>query len=1011
MWLGRRSLVALDPVRHWIVIGCRVVVLVLLVGILSGLQSVRKHTDLTVFAALDQSESVRRFGHVPRIGDPTLSRSVAQWQLDYLSRAGFNQYPNDRFGLVTYDRRPTVRVPPQLGMKLDFGTVTVPMEGTDTAQMIRTVIAMYPPDSGTRLLISSDFNDTAGDTLVAAHEAAAAGIQIDVLPIHYRVNSEVLVEGLHAPIEAREGQTISLRAVFRATHPSTGLVQLLHNDVVQDLNGPALGTGTPILETDWTLLPEFLEPTISSADSPLADRYVTVKQIDVPMTSSGPNRLEVVFEPDDTADVESTNNRAEAFTLVSGKGRVLFVDGVGEDSGTILPHALRGRGIEIDVISPEAFPGQMSGLGRYDAVIFQNISAERITIAQQEMLVQYVHDLGGGFIMIGGPESFGAGAWTNTDLDRYILPVSCRIPSQTILPTGALVLVLDRSGSMAAPVMGSNKTQMEIASEAAILALSTLYPEDLVGVVAFDSSAKLIVDVQINSDPIGVAKLVRSIQPDGGTEIFGGLDLAYRKLAPIAAEEAAIKHIILLTDGKSRPGNYIKLLGHMNKAGISLSTIGIGDGHDGAELRRLAQIGSGTYHPVQDPNSLPQVFIKEAKMIRKNLIREVPFEPTLISTGSPILANIRSVPMLKGLVLTGAKPDSRIFMPIVGSEGEPVFAHWQAGLGRAAAFTSDATNRWAAHWLRWDGYADFWARATRAMARPSMSRDMDLATTIEGDQLMVRLDVASLDGLMPGAEWENFLRVEGSILRPDGQTMRIGLDQVGPGVYEAHAPADVPGSYIVSLYVQSPQGGRKVVFGGANRTPGQELRQLRSNLAMMTRVTEITGGRLLDPYADHAPGLFDRTEPVQSFSVQPLWRMLLAWLIVVFLLDVACRRIAWDLVGILNWLRSRLAVVAGVLQTHDAEQSELTLAALKQARKRVEVGKASTLPPSRSRKFEADEDLESAGDFAKVVGVATEDPSTDPPPVAATNDEDSESESSTTGRLLDAKRRARRSRP
>ena len=38
------------------------------------------------------------------------------------------------------------------------------------------------------------------------------------------------------------------------------------------------------------------------------------------------------------------------------------------------------------------------------------------------MLAEYVHELGGGFVMIGGPDSFGAGAWTNSELDKYILP-------------------------------------------------------------------------------------------------------------------------------------------------------------------------------------------------------------------------------------------------------------------------------------------------------------------------------------------------------------------------------------------------------------------------------------------------------------------------------------------------------------------------------------------------------------------------------------------------------------
>ena len=50
VWLGTRSLEALDPVRRWATIGLRVAVLLLLVLMLAGLQAVRRHTDLTVVA-------------------------------------------------------------------------------------------------------------------------------------------------------------------------------------------------------------------------------------------------------------------------------------------------------------------------------------------------------------------------------------------------------------------------------------------------------------------------------------------------------------------------------------------------------------------------------------------------------------------------------------------------------------------------------------------------------------------------------------------------------------------------------------------------------------------------------------------------------------------------------------------------------------------------------------------------------------------------------------------------
>src|SRR5207253_2299178 len=133
-------------------------------------------------------------------------------------------------------------------------------------------------------------------------------------------------------------------------------------------------------------------------------------------------------------------------------------------------------------------------------------------------LAKYVNDLGGGLIMIGGPESFAAGAWTNSPIDR-ILPVECQVPSQTVLPSGALVVVIDRSGSMGEGLSGSTDSKEVIANESACLAISTLYPQDYVGVVAFDDQAYTIWSLKRNDNPGGVIKAVRSIQPGGGTAI------------------------------------------------------------------------------------------------------------------------------------------------------------------------------------------------------------------------------------------------------------------------------------------------------------------------------------------------------------------------------------------------------------------------------------------------------------------------------------------------------------
>lgn len=1034
VYLGVKRLTTLDGVRRWTAIALRLTVLWLIVFMLAGMQAVQTHSDLTVIAMMDQSQSVRRF--VPDPDHPAAEpggekgnhSTIEQWANQWIRQAVAGRRTDDRFAMLTFDGRPTVRQLPQNTLDTDLTSDAQPTPGTNLAAAIRTGMALAPSDSASRLLLITDGNDTASkqnggsslsdsEVIQAADEAAAAGIPIDVLPLHYKLSREVMVQGVYVTNQARVGQTVAVRVVLRASQPAVGTLQLLHEGEPIDLNGSKPGTGTPVTRSDWTLQtqdPRANGNTNQAGGKPqdVSGKWMAVKSINVTLRDAGANEFTAVFEPDAGQDTLAGNNTAKAFTLVHGKGRVLFVNDLPTEAGAILPRTLARHGIRIQTINPAQFPDNLAQLQHYDAVVFQNVPAELISQAQQKMLAKYVNDLGGGFLMIGGPKSFGAGGWTHSPVDR-ILPVNCQIPSQTVLPSGALMLVMDRSGSMGSPVAGTNKTQQELANEAAVRALHTLYPQDLIGVVAFDSTAYSIVKVQMNSNPAEVAKRIRSIQSGGGTNIYSGLEMAYQQLAPLTVQDAAIKHVILLTDGQSTNGNYIKLIGEMRQAHITLSTVGVGDSVDQGLLQKLANMGGGHFYLIHDPKHLPQIFIKEARTIRKNLIKEKLFQPKLISTGSPVMQGIHSLPDLKGLVLTGRKQDPRVFLPIVAPSGEPVFAHWQVGLGRAAAFTSDADNRWATAWLQNPIYGDFWPRVIRRIARPSESRNANLITTIRGDTLHIRLDAVGGSSSTSDA-FANFLNVRGTILKPGGKTQSVTLHQTGPGVYQTSVPAGAAGNYIVSLIDQQPNGKRFSIFGGTSRPPGAELRQFESNNALLKRIATLTGGKILSVNHPQDAGLYKRSSDLISRSVRPIWPTLLAIMLAIFLLDVASRRIAWSVGDSWAWTKQKAAGAASLLRSRNVD-AQSTLGALKHRQQQTEAefkkraaGKeVSDQPaaPSRKQKFEASPDTVAQENFAQAVGGATPQAGKSSQPRGDSGGQDEDLP--TTGRLLDAKRRTR----
>jgi Ca-activated chloride channel homolog len=122
-------------------------------------------------------------------------------------------------------------------------------------------------------------------------------------------------------------------------------------------------------------------------------------------------------------DAVMENNAAQAFTITPGRGSVLLVDGVsgGEPSGagSTLAEVLRRAGIETTVISAGSMPATVLALQSYDLVILEDVPAEAIDPVIQEQLVSFVRDMGGGLVMVGGPDSFGSGGWKGHRLRRF----------------------------------------------------------------------------------------------------------------------------------------------------------------------------------------------------------------------------------------------------------------------------------------------------------------------------------------------------------------------------------------------------------------------------------------------------------------------------------------------------------------------------------------------------------------------------------------------------------------
>jgi Ca-activated chloride channel family protein len=904
--LAWRWMATMGTGRRWTAVAVRVGLVAALLGMLGGATAVRSTDRVAVIAVVDVSDSVRTFGAVPSPERTTAALTAAR---AFLTQATENRTPTDLLGVVAVADGTAAVSAPVAGEVLDRPLETVPGGASDLEAGIRLAQALFPSDAARRIVLVSDGNQTQGDVLAAARRAGASGPErtpIDVLPIRYSVEREVLVEAVDVPGRAQLGATVTARVTLLATQATRGVLRLRREG--EDLPiGPGGALGRPVE----------LRPGRN------------VELVSVTLDQGRVHRFEAFFEPAEGAgDSVLANNRAEGVTITPGKGSILLVDGVsGREPGVdgeLLARTLRSEGLEVRVVPPEGFERDLIRMQEYDLIVLQNANAGVIDTAAQQSLVRYVTELGGGLVMVGGPESLGPGGYRGGPLEP-ILPVRLELPDRLVMPSAAVVLVIDDSGSMSRSISGSARSQQDVANEGAALAVRSLDQSDLVGVITFNGSHEVLIPLGPNTDSKRSSAEIMGISPGGGTNLPPALEEA---IGQLQGAEAKVKHIIVLSDGQSQGRDQLPDLARLAKqAGIRISSIAVGDTADVDALQALARSADGEFYRVADPNILPRVFLRAVRVVRSPMIREEPFTPVVVDRGSPLIEGVDTgaIPPLNGLVLTQPRSERTVLYPLMSPGGEPVLAHWQAGLGQVAVFTSDA-HHWAQPWIGWPGYRRIWLQVARTIARGQADRQIELSTEVVGDRLRVRVE-ATDDQRLPIDD----LSLTGSVFTPDDRRVEVRMMPVGPGSYEGTVPAEAAGNYVVALTPR--RGGRALapVVGGVSRPAGMELRFTQHNEGLLRQIADESGGRVLDWARPREAGLFSREGLTPREARLPLLPLLLGLAVALLLLDVATRKIAWD--RLID--RGSLAEAQRALQQR-GEQAAATLSSLRRTEERLD---------------------------------------------------------------------------
>lgn len=792
--------------------------------------------SLAVVFAVDSSDS---------LDADEKARSMA-WVGEAIRSAG----RDDQAGVVLFGRQAAVVRPlsadPEWTPNADAPQVSG--ELTDVSAGLRLASSLFVPTGGKRIVLVTDGQENAGRAREEVARLATQGIQVDALPVGKIPDPEVLVESVDAQPYLREGETVDVAVTVQSSRESDGTLRLW-------VNGDAVLNQAIHLRAG-------------------ANRFVA-------NLGSLPRGFHAFrARIDDAPDSYAQNNEGYAYSVVKDPARVLMVAAEPTQAAPLQALLVKG-GIQVDVRPPQAVPSSFAPLKQYDGMVLVDVPVTSLALDQLQTIQGFVESLGRGLFVVGGDNSYGAGGYAGTLL-ADLLPVEVKAPSRVETGQAAVILVVDKSGSMDQRTE-DGATKIAAARDAASLAVGALSPTDYLGVLAFDTENVWVTPPrQVGDDQAReqVRAAIRSIEASGGTEVFPALQAAYEAIRQVPAQ---YRYVVLMSDGVSfTPGDYDGLTARMRAERVVLSTIAVGQDADKDLLSRLARLGDGHYYYTNRASDIPTLTVREAQLAAgaPKVEGEVSAQ---VKAPSPILRALPAdLPPLRGQATATSREDA--MTALASQRGDVILAHWQRGLGRVVAWTSDAGARWAGDWVARPDLAKFWSQAVRWSLPAPLTSGLHIRSQSDGN--VVRLQVEAVDD---GGALLNLLDLRARIGNAEQE---IPLTQIAPGRYEARLT--LPEAGIYAVHVAEREGGQptdRAEVGGLVVPYPAEYRHFGPDTTFLAALATMGGGRELT----QPPAAFGR-EGVEfaSDDRRQLWPWLLAIGLLLFPLDIGIRRLRLD---------------------------------------------------------------------------------------------------------------------
>ena len=856
------------PTHAWAGLVIRSLLLLCIILSLAGVEAVTFNNKLAVAFIVDVSDSMRASGR-----DAALQ--FVREALRTMRADG-----NDASAVVVFGAEAQVERSLSTLNDLPALSTQVRTAGTDVESAVRLGLAMLPSDHAKRLVLLSDGQQTVGDADAAARLVRAVNARLDVVPVTVREGPDAAVERVDAPQRASIGQVIPLQVSVRS---NAGM---------------------------RAQLTVFSGPDIVAQQS--VNLLVGINDFSVRANATRSGFTEFKAQINAEVDTVAQNDMLSASVIVEGPPRVLLVSvppgaplpgdkGVVVDETSAIKAAFDAAAILYDEATARSLPTEMQSLSSYQSIVMVDVPARELSPRSMLAIQSYVRDAGGGLVTIGGPSSYGVGGYFKTPLEET-LPVESQIKDPRRFPSVAMVIVMDKSGSMSVQENGVMK--IRLAAEGAARAAELINDDDEIAIMAYDTLPQDVIGPFTGRTRSEYLDTVLSIAPGGGG-IYVNESLA-KAQSIIATMTRPTRFVILMADGNDaeHQDGARDVVRQLHAEDVTVSVVAVGDGADVQFLQDLARLGGGRFHLTTKASNLPTIFTEETALAQRSYIIEEPFNAKG-GVGSPIMNGLTALPQLLGYVATTAKPAAQVILK--ANETDPLLATWQYGLGRVASFASDATGRWAKTWIAWPDFPKFWAQTVRWTILDRPDTGVDARVTQHADQSLIEAD-------LPPARLDESAKLVATLIDSAGRSLQAPLIETAPGHYEAPVYLNQPGAYFMRIESTAPV---------SNSVAASNTLRIERTLAWVKPYsqeyapTNNNGAAALDAWAALGGGA-QLNSPAQVFELNvpaaasrtELFPMLMVLAALLLPFDIGVRRITISFRKLLGFGRLELATAS-----------------------------------------------------------------------------------------------------